>query len=95
MKQPAIYVITNKKDGVLYSGVTTNLPARIFQHKASTSGFSSEYHYNKLVYCEFYDLIEDAIRREKQIKSGSRANKIRLIESMNPHWEDLFDRINQ
>lgn len=95
MRKPAIYIITNKKNGVLYTGVTADLANRIFKHKNGLSGFSSKYHCNKLVYCEFYDSIEDAIRREKQIKSGSRSNKIRLIESMNPHWEDLFDRINQ
>ena len=95
MKKPAAYIITNKKDGVLYTGITTNLIARISQHKTALSGFSSKYHCNKLVYCEFHDSIEDAVKREKQVKAGSRLNKIKLIESMNPNWDDLFEIINQ
>ena len=84
MKSPAIYILTNKKDGTLYTGVTSNLPKRIFEHKNNiTKGFTSKYNCKTLVYFETFDDMENAILREKQIKGGSRKKKIDLINSIN------------
>ena len=93
-KKPAIYLITNKPNGTLYCGVTSNLLQHIWQHKTSeTHGFSSKYNLNKLVYFELLDDMYSAIVREKQIKAGSRKTKIRLIQAMNPLWLDLYNDI--
>lgn len=93
MKQPAIYITANKKNGTLYTGVTSNLPKRIYEHKNATDGFTAKYDCKLLVYYEIFDEMTDAIAREKQIKGGSRKKKITLIESMNPDWQDLYDDI--
>ena len=91
MKQPAIYIVTNKRNGTLYTGVTSNLPQRIAQHKeGSIDGFSKEHGCNLLVFYEAHETMESAIIREKQIKSGSRKKKLALIEDMNPDWKDLY-----
>jgi putative endonuclease len=90
-KQPAIYIVTNKKDGTLYTGVTSNLVQRIYQHKAKIiKGFTKKYNCEHLVYYEIFDDMNYAITREKQIKGGSRADKIRMIEEINPEWRDLY-----
>lgn len=92
MKQPAIYILANRMHGTIYTGVTSNLIQRIYQHKhAITQGFSSHYDCKRLVYFELHATMEDAITREKQIKSWNRVKKIQLIESMNPQWEELYD----
>jgi len=92
--KPAVYILTNKNNTVLYTGVTSNLVKRTIQHKEkSVPGFTKRYNIDKLVYFEFYTDIRDAIAREKQIKAGSRKKKIELIESMNPEWSDLFGDI--
>ena len=89
-----IYILFNKRNGTLYTGVTSNLVQRIYQHKNKViDGFSKKYDIDKLGYYEVFDDIESAIIREKQIKSGSRSNKIKLIESHNPEWKDLYDSI--
>jgi putative endonuclease len=95
MKQPAIYILSNKKDGTLYTGVTSDLIRRIYQHKNDNDfdKFSSRYDCNKLVYFESYETMEQAIIREKQIKAGSRKKKIKLIDSVNPEWNDLYQGI--
>lgn len=87
-----VYIITNRKNTVLYAGVTSKLEERIRQHgtKRDKKSFSARYNLDKLVYCEEFYRIEDAIVREKQIKAGSRADKVRLIESVNPPWRDLL-----
>jgi putative endonuclease len=86
--------MTNHHNSVLYTGVTNNLIRRVFEHKSGRhDGFTSKYKCNKLVYYECGENISGAIFREKQIKAGSRADKIKLIESMNPSWEDLLSRI--
>jgi putative endonuclease len=91
---PAIYIMANKRNGTLYTGVTSNLPKRVYQHKHSeTDGFTKHYHCKLLVYYEQYQDMHSAITREKQIKGGSRKKKLLLIESMNPHWLDLYDSI--
>jgi putative endonuclease len=93
-KNPAVYIMANKKNGTLYTGVTSNLIQRVYQHKhENVPGFTSQYDCKSLVYYELYDTMYDAISREKQIKGGSRKKKIALIETMNPGWQDLYASI--
>ena len=85
-KQGFVYILFNRKNGTLYVGVTSDLIKRIYQHKNKLiEGFSKKYGLDKLAYYEIYENIENAILREKQIKSGSRKNKINLIEKVNPN----------
>ena len=94
MKSPTIYITTNKRHGTLYTGVTSNLPKRIHEHKSgSISGFAAKYGCTMLVYYEAHENMEAAILREKQIKAGSRKKKIELIEGFNPDWTDLYESI--
>jgi len=94
MKQPAVYIITNKRNGTLYTGVTSNLCKRIYEHKEGTvEGFSKKYGCKLLVFYELHETMESAISREKQIKGGSRKRKLALIEGMNPDWRDLYEDI--
>ena len=90
-----IYITTNKKNGVLYVGVTSELKYRIESHKTKKykNSFSARYNLDKLVYYEEYDSIITARAREKQLKAGSRAKKLKLIESLNPEWRDLYENI--
>lgn len=93
-KQPAVYIVTNHYLGTLYVGVTSNLIQRIWQHKqGEIEGFSKRYGLKKLVYFEMADSMYSAISREKQLKAGSRQNKINLIESINKEWLDLYPQI--
>ena len=86
--------MTNKRNTVLYTGITNDLKRRVFEHKSGQGGrFTSKYKINKLVYFEVFDDPENAILREKQIKAGSRKKKIALIEEFNPAWRDLYDEI--
>jgi len=86
-----VYILSNDRDTVLYTGVTSDLLRRLEQHKSKAiSGFTRKYNLDKLVYFEECDSITDAIAREKQIKAGSRRKKIELIESLNPDWRDLM-----
>ena len=90
-KQPAIYILASQRNGTLYVGVTSNLVKRVWEHKNDQAdGFSRRYGVHMLVYYEILDTMDAAITREKQIKAGSRAKKLRLIESMNPEWNDLY-----
>ena len=92
--QPAIYLLSNKPNGTLYTGVTSDLPKRIWQHRNGiTKGFTTRYNLTRLVYFELFQNMLQAISREKQIKAGSRAAKIKLIERMNPGWKDLYEEI--
>ncbi len=92
--KPAVYIIANRRNGTIYTGVTSNLPNRIYQHKNKIiSGFASRYNCNKLVYFEYYEDILNAIIREKNIKSVGRSKKIKLIEKSNPYWNDLYNSI--
>ena len=85
-----VYILTNKSNSVLYTGVTHDLERRLYQHRNGlTPGFASKYNCNKLVWFETTSSVEAAITREKQIKAGSRARKIALIDRMNPEWTDL------
>ena len=89
---PCVYIMTNKNNGVLYTGVTSNLFKRVAEHKDKlVPGFTSAYNVTKLVYYEEHNTMEEAIAREKQIKGGSRQKKIDLINSRNPEWEDLYE----
>jgi len=93
-KQGYIYILTNKGRTTLYTGVTSNLIGRIWQHKNKVfKGFSCKYNLTDLVYYEVFDNVVDAIKREKQIKAGSRASKERLIDSTNLGWVDLYQTI--
>ena len=93
-KQYYIYIMTNKNNSILYTGVTNDLKRRMYEHKNKlVAGFTKKYNIDKLVFYEVYDDINNAIAREKQIKSGSRAKKISLIEEMNNMWNDLYEEI--
>jgi putative endonuclease len=91
-RQSFIYILTNKYNKVLYTGVTSDLKKRIWEHREKlVDGFTKRYNVTKLVYYEVFTDIRDAIAREKQIKAGSRQKKIDLIVGMNPEWRDLYD----
>jgi Predicted endonuclease containing a URI domain len=93
-KEYFVYIMTNKNNSTLYTRVTNDLKRRVFEHKNKLiEGFTKKYNIYKLVFYEVYDDINNAIAREKQIKGGSRAKKIKLIEEMNSRWNDLFDAI--
>ncbi len=97
MKQPAVYIMANRRNGAVNTGVTSNLPQRAWQHREGVvDGFSKRYGCKLLVWFEMHDNMEAAILREKQIKAGSRKKKkLALIEENNPQWRDLFDEIAQ
>ena len=85
------YILFNKPNGTLYTGVTTNLIRRMQEHKSLIKGFTKKYNITKLGYFEEHTSVFEAIEREKKIKGGSRQKKIDLIKSMNPEWKDLFE----
>ena len=86
-KQPAVYILAHRRYGVLYTGVTSDLIARIWQHKAHTiDGFSSKFHVTRLVWYESHDTMHSAIEREKRIEKWRREWKVELIEKENPGW---------
>lgn len=92
-KGGTVYIITNLRNTTLYTGVTSNLQARIAEHiyKVYPKSFTARYNICKLVYFEFFSSIEEAINFEKRIKSNSRQFKIDLINSVNPKWNDLYE----
>lgn len=92
--QSYTYIMTNKNNTTLYTGVTSDLQRRVFEHREKlVEGFTKRYNVTKLVYYEVFGNILDAIKREKQIKAGSRRNKIDLVNSMNPQWRDLSEEL--
>jgi putative endonuclease len=94
MKQPAVYMMSNKRFGTIYTGVSSNLIKRVYEHKhAIIKRFTTRHNCRNLVYYEVYETMYDAITREKQLKGGSRKQKIDLIETMNPEWRDLYPNI--
>ena len=94
MKQPAVYIMANKRNGTFYTGVTSNLVQRAQQHRESLiPGFTARYECKMLVWHESHETMEAAILREKQIKGGSRRKKLALVESQNPTWRDLFEEL--
>jgi putative endonuclease len=93
-KQFYVYILASKRNGTLYTGVTSNLVQRVWQHKNNViKGFTQNYNIKILVYYEAHDNAENAITREKQIKKWRRNWKLRLIEKSNPKWNDLYDNI--
>ena len=93
-KQYYVYILTNKRHTVLYTGVTNDLKRRVYEHREKlVSGFTKKYRVCKLVFYEVADSIEAAIQKEKQIKGGSRQKKLDLITGMNPHWRDLYETL--
>jgi len=93
-KQPAVYILALKRNGVLYVGVTSDLIKRVWEHKEKLAdGFTEKYNVEQLVYYELCEDMSSAITREKQLKAWNRAWKIRLIEKLNPEWQDLWTSI--
>ena len=93
-KQPAVYMLASKRKGILYTGVTSNLVGRIWQHREHViDGFTQRYDVSRLVWYQLTEAMDSAILREKQVKKWNRAWKIRLIEEMNPGWRDLWPEI--
>ena len=88
-----VYIVTNKNNTVLYTGVTSRISERIWEYKdkKDMKSFTARYRLSKLVYLEDYNDVRDAITREKQIKKGSRNKKIEMIKNMNPKWKDLSE----
>ena len=96
-KGGAVYIMTNKRNGTLYTGVTADLKRRVYEHKTkfNKESFTAKYGCNLLVYYIGFHSIDEAIAEEKRIKAGNRKNKLKLIESMNPEWKDLWDEIKE
>jgi putative endonuclease len=89
-----VYFMTNRRDGVLYVGVTSDLAKRAWEHREGVvAGFTKRYRLKRLVYAEYHGDIRDAIQRERNLKHWPRAWKIELIQSQNPEWADLYDSI--
>jgi putative endonuclease len=89
-----VYIVTNKRNGTLYTGASSYLVQRVYQHKHKfVDSFSKKYGLNMLVYYEEHGTIQDALYREKQIKEWKRKWKLELIEKMNPEWKDLYDDV--
>ena len=91
----AVYIMTNNNNTTLYTGVSSNLRKRVYEHKThkDPESFTARYKLHKLVYYEGFSFIHEAIYREKQIKAGSRQKKLDLINGMNPEWRDLFEEL--
>jgi len=93
-KQPAVYMMANKRNGTIYVGVTSDLVKRIYEHREGlVEGFSKKYGCKTFVWYEQYEDMTNAILREKQIKAGNRKKRLQLIEVKNPDWKDLYDSI--
>ena len=90
-----VYIMTNKRNGTLYVGVTSRLVERIYEHRTEThkNSFTAKYNCKMLVYYSNFGTIEEAIAEEKRIKAGNRKRKLEFIESMNPQWKDLWEEI--
>ena len=93
-RAPCVYIMASRRNGTLYTGVTSNLAQRAYQHREGlTPGFTSRYRCKLLVWYKSHERMDEAIGREKQIKGGSRARKIALIQAMNPEWSDLYETL--
>jgi len=93
-RNPSVYILASKRNGTLYTGVTSDLPKRIGQHKQDqVPGFTKKHGVHMLVWCEMHETMEAAITREKQIKEWKRIWKLELIEEGNPDWRDLYDEV--
>ena len=94
MRQPCVYIVANQRNGTIYTGVTSNLIQRVWQHKNDlVKGFSSRYNTHTLVWYERHETMESAITREKRLKNWKRDWKLRLIEQNNPQWTDLYPEL--
>ena len=94
MKQPHVYILASRRNGTLYTGVTSNLPQRVWHHKNDLAeGFTKRYGVHTLVWYETHETMESAMTREKALKEWNRAWKIRLIEANNPTWRDLYQDV--
>ena len=93
-RQPCVYILASGRNGTLYTGVTSNLTTRIWQHRNDVvEGFTHRHHVHRLVWYELHDSMESAITREKAIKKWMRAWKLELIEKTNPYWRDLYPEL--
>lgn len=93
-RQPCVYILTNRRNGALYVGVTSDLVKRIWQHKGKfVKGFTERYELDRLVWYEVHETMESAIQREKAIKFWKRSWKLRAINALNPEWNDLYQEI--
>ncbi len=93
-KQPAVYILASSRNGTLYIGVTSDLVKRIWEHRNNmVEGFTKRYGVHRLVWYELHESMESAIQREKRLKEWKRIWKLELIESANPHWQDLYQTI--
>ena len=91
MREPAVYIVASKRNGTLYTGATSSLARRVYEHREGlVPGFTSQHGCKQLVWYEPYPTMPEAIAREKQIKAGSRKKKLALIEATNPDWRDLY-----
>ena len=89
-----VYILNNSRNTVLYIGVTSDLPRRIHEHREGLiPGFTKQYNLDRLIYCESHSNIEEAIIREKQIKGKTRAKKLAIVATQNPHFEDLSETL--
>jgi len=90
-----VYIMTNKPNGTLYIGSTSDLIGRVFEHKnkANPKSFTARYNLDKLIYFEWYDRLENMVLRERQMKEWKRNWKIKIIETMNPDWHDLYNQL--
>ena len=94
MKQPAVYILASRMNGTLYIGVTSDLVRRVWVHKNDlVEGFTQRYGVHRLVWYTLHETMEAAILQEKRLKEWRRAWKLRLIQRINPEWEDLYDRL--
>ncbi len=94
-KQPAVYILASRPNGTLYVGVTSDLRARVWQHKSdAVEGFTKKYRIHTLVYYELHGQMKEAIVREKRLKKWNRGWKVSLIEARNPEWKDLWDEFS-
>jgi len=93
-RQPCVYILASKRNGTLYTGVTSNLAKRVWEHKNGVvEGFTKKYKVHNLVWFEVHETMEFAIKREKAIKEWKRSWKIKVIEEMNPQWRDLYGEL--
>jgi len=89
-----VYIMTNRRNTVLYTGVTNDLKRRVYEHKEKmANGFTRKYNITKLVYYEVCEEVQSAISREKQLKAGPRQRKIELVNGMNREWRDLYEEL--
>jgi putative endonuclease len=94
MKNFCVYILSSRRNGTIYTGVTSDLPKRIYEHKKGlVEGFTKKYNIHNLVWYEIHESAESAITGEKQIKKWKRAWKLDLIEKSNPRWNDLYNEI--